>query len=162
MKKLKEPVEPLRRLFERARHLRQTLGPVLYQLPPKWAVDPERLAIFLRALPKRSHHAIEFRDPSWYRDDVFALLERHGVALCVHDMAGSTTGKIAVGPFVYVRFHGPQRYAGRYDDHTVDGWADWLTARLRDGRWVYAYFNNDAGGNAPHDAVRLRRAMGLA
>src|SRR5262252_3872086 len=63
MKKLKEPAEPLWRLFDRARALGSTLGPVLYQLPPHWAVDPQRLTTFVRALPKRQRHAIEFRDP---------------------------------------------------------------------------------------------------
>ena len=162
MKKLKDPGEPLQRLFQRARRLQHTLGPVLYQLPPRWTVDRERLATFLRALPKRQSHAIEFRDPSWYRDDVFALLERYGVALCLHDLAGSSTAQIAVGPFVYARFHGPQKYAGRYDDRALDKWAEWLAARLFEGRPVYAYFNNDTGGQAPRDAVRLRRAVELA
>jgi uncharacterized protein YecE (DUF72 family) len=162
MKKLKDPVEPLHRLFERARRLQSTFGPVLYQLPPRWTVDLERLTTFLRALPKRRSHAIEFRDSSWYRDEVFVLLERYRVALCLHDMAGSATEKLAVGPFVYVRFHGPQQYSGRYDDRTLEGWAAWLVARLGEGRPVYAYFNNDTGGHAPRDAVRLRRAIALA
>ena len=136
MKKLKNPVDPLRRLFQGARLLRQTLGPVLYQLPPRWRVDPERLAAFLRALPTQRQHAVEFRDDSWYRDDVFALLHRHGVALCLHDMAGSATGKIAVGPFVYVRFHGPQKYSGKYrraHARRVGAVAGWATAKRTAG-----------------------------
>jgi uncharacterized protein YecE (DUF72 family) len=162
MKKLNDPSEPLHRLFQRARMLRQTLGPVLYQLPPRWTVDRQRLATFLRALPARKKHAIEFRDRSWYRDDVFALLERHGVALCLHDMAGSATEKIAVGPFVYVRFHGPEKYSGRYADKTIEGWAVWLAARMRESRAVFGYFNNDAAAQAPRDAIRLRRAIAIA
>jgi uncharacterized protein YecE (DUF72 family) len=90
---------------------------------------------------------------------VFELLERANVALCLHDMAGSRTDKVAIGPFVYVRFHGPARYAGRYDDRVLDDWADWLAARMNDGRAVFAYFNNDSGGHAPEDAARLRRAI---
>jgi uncharacterized protein YecE (DUF72 family) len=85
----------------------------------------ERLTTFVRALPKGRRHAIEFRDPSWYRDDVFALLERYRIALCLHDMSGSATGRLHVGPFVYVRFHGPQKYSGSYDQRTLDGWAEW-------------------------------------
>jgi uncharacterized protein YecE (DUF72 family) len=158
MKKLKDPAEPLRRFFTRARRLGRTLGPVLYQLPPRWPVDVERLAAFLKALPRRHRHAVEFRDPSWYRDEVFALLERRRVALCLHDMEGSGSGKIDIGPFVYVRFHGTTKYGGRYSDGTLNGWADWLAERARDRR-VYAYFNNDVGGHAPRDAVRLRDAI---
>src|SRR4051812_9160115 len=74
MKKLKDPVEPLDRLFSRARLLGSRLGPVLYQLPPHWTVDVERLSTFVGSLPSRRRHAIEFRDPSWYTDEVFALL----------------------------------------------------------------------------------------
>jgi uncharacterized protein YecE (DUF72 family) len=156
MKKLKDPEEPIHRFFTRAKRLEHALGPVLYQLPPHWPVNVERLETFLKALPRTRRHAIEFREPSWYADDVFALLEKHNVTLCLHDMKGSASGRLAIGPFVYVRFHGTQKYTGRYDDATLDAWADWLAARVRDRRPVYAYFNNDSGGHAPRDATRLR------
>jgi len=159
MKKLKEPAEPIRRFFTRARALGRAFGPILYQLPPRWPVNVGRLETFLRALPRGRRHTIEFRDPSWYTDDVFARLARHKVALCLHDMAGSATGRLAVGPFVYVRFHGVQKYTGRYDDATLDAWAAWLAARVREKLPVYAYFNNDTGGHAPRDAARLRAAL---
>ena len=71
---------------------------MLYQLPPNWSVNIPRLGDFLRSLPRRRHHAIEFRDPGWYCDEVYALLNRYGVVLCLHDMAGSATGRIAIGP----------------------------------------------------------------
>jgi uncharacterized protein YecE (DUF72 family) len=159
MKKLKDPEEPVQRFFTRARRLGPAFGPVLYQLPPKWPADVPRFERFLRALPRRRLQAIEFRDATWYRPDVFALLERHGVALCVHDMAGSATGRVAAGPFVYARFHGVQKYSGSYTDRTLEEWASWMTCQGRDGRAVYAYFNNDVGGHAPRDAVRLRRLL---
>jgi len=159
MKKLKDPEEPVDRLIRRARALGRTLGPVLYQLPTRWRVDVERLAVFLRALPRGRHHAIEFRDPSWYTDEVFGLLAHHRVALCLHDMAGSTTERIQLGPFVYVRFHGPEKYRGRYRQTVIDDWGRWLAAQLRGGRSVYAYFNNDVNAQAPRDALRLRNAI---
>src|SRR5262245_36680849 len=156
MKKLKEPAAPLALFFSRARELGRTLGPVLYQLPPRWPLNVERFATFLRALPRRRRHAVEFREPSWYVDEIFTLLARHRVALCLHDMAGSASGIRAVGPFVYARFHGPQKYNGRYPDAALERWADWLAGRAREGVPVYAYFNNDTGGHAPRDATRLR------
>jgi uncharacterized protein YecE (DUF72 family) len=163
MKKLKDPEEPLALFFERARHLGTTLGPVLYQLPPRWPLNLERFDHFLRALPTAYRHTVEFRDPTWYDDRVYALLERHGVALCLHDMAGSASERRVVGPFVYVRFHGPTRYGGRYSDRRLAVWADWLSAQAARGLDVYAYFNNDVGGHAPRDAVRLRaRLLGAA
>lgn len=160
MKKLKEPEEPIERFFSRARQLGTSMGPVLYQLPPRWPVNVERFAAFLRALPRRRRHAFEFREPSWYCDEIFALLKKHGAALCLHDMIGSASPRIAVGPFVYVRFHGTTRYAGRYGDDTLARWADWLAGCVGQGTGVYAYFNNDVGGHAPRDATRLRAMLG--
>jgi uncharacterized protein YecE (DUF72 family) len=159
MKKLKDPEAPVDLFFSRARELGRTLGPVLYQLPPRWAVNLERLETFLRALPRKRLHVFEFREPSWYRDDVFRMLERYRVALCLHDMEGSASGALEVGPFVYVRFHGTARYSGSYSDERLAAWATWLTARVRAGKMVYAYFNNDVGGHAPRDADRLRAML---
>jgi len=156
MKKLRDPEDPLDLFFARARYLKRTLGPVLYQLPPRWALNLERLNTFLAALPRRRRHVIEFRDPSWYTDAVFDSLQRRGVSLCLHDMQGSATGRWAVGPFAYVRFHGPAKYSGTYSNARLMAWAEWCAQRLRDGVPVYAYFNNDIGGHAPRDAARFR------
>jgi uncharacterized protein YecE (DUF72 family) len=160
MKKLTDPEEPVARTFDAVKQLRTRLGPVLYQLPPRWPVNVDRLEAFLRTLPRRRLHTIEFREPTWYTDDVFALLRKFNVALCLHDMHGSATGRMVVGPFIYVRFHfGTQKYGGRYEDRRLDEWADWLAECARKGLAVYAYFNNDTGGHAPRDAVRLRERL---
>lgn len=82
------------------------------------------------------------------------------MALCLHDMEGSASGRRPVGPFVYVRFHfGEQRYGGAYDDRRLDEWSDWLSQQASGGRQVFAYFNNDVGGHAPRNAVRLRERI---
>jgi uncharacterized protein YecE (DUF72 family) len=166
MKKLKDPEDPLLRLFENVRELGSRLGPILYQLPPNFGINLERLEEFLESihrvagraqLPRRTAHVLEFREPSWYDERVYELLNRHRVAMCLHDMQRSATERIAVGPCVYVRFHfGTSKYGGRYDDDRLDGWADWLVERIADGLDVFAYFNNDTGGHAPRDAIRLR------
>lgn len=161
LKKLKDPEDPLERLFSRAVKLRRTLGPVLYQLPPSWPLNLGRLRKFLAALPKRRRHAVEFRDPSWYVEEVFESLREHRVALCLHDMADSSTGLKMVGPFVYARFHGPSKYRGAYDEERLRECAAWCAARLCEGIRIYAYFNNDIGGHAPRDATRFR-AMTVA
>ena len=161
MKKLKDPDEPIERLFSRMRALGRRLGPVLYQLPPGFKVDVPRLEHFLQTLPGNARHVLEFRDPSWYSDEVYALMQRHRAALCLHDMRGSATGRLRVGPFVYVRFHGPTgRYHGGYPDDRLQSWADWLRAQMDEGTDVHAYFNNDVGGHAPRDALTLRRFLG--
>jgi len=125
MKKLKDPEDPLALFLSRARGLGRAFGPTLYQLPPRWPLTTASLARFdrflnaLRTQDNRRAHVVEFRDPTWYVDDVFARMERCRVALCLHDMGGSATGRRAVGPLVYVRFHGVQKYSGRYSDEAL-------------------------------------------
>lgn len=159
VRRLRDPEEPLERLWTRARRLGDRLGPVLYQLPPRWHPDHQRLRLFLDALPDEPQ-ALEFRDPSWYGAETNGLLEQAGVALCLHDMRGSATGSRPVGPFVYVRFHGSgERYGGRYPHQRLSAWADGIGRWSKDGLRVWAYFNNDIGGHAPRDAERLREMV---
>ena len=163
IKRLSQPEEPLRRLWDAARGLRSKLGPVLYQLPPRWSRNTERLASFAAALPRDGLHAVEFRDASWYHDETYAVLESAGVAMCLHDMASSASPQRVIGPFVYVRFHGSgAKYGGRYSDRALDEWAERLASELAAGRRVFAYFNNDVGGHAPRDAARLRERLAAA
>lgn len=173
LKHLRDPEEPVARLFEHAAPLGPRLGPVLYQLPARLRLGIPRLARFLDTLPARLpddagghplQHAVEFRDPSWYVDEVFALLGDRGVALCRHDMPGSAIADPAVGPFTYVRFHGATgRYQGSYDDAALDAWARRLADEHHAGRNVYAYFNNDGDAIATRNARTLRdRACVLA
>jgi len=160
MKKLKDPEEPIERLFSRMRALGTHLGPVLYQLPPGWKLDAGRFAAFLEALPGDARHVVEFREPSWYSPEILRLMECRRVALCLHDMPGSAPERARVGPFVYVRFHGAGvKYGGAYPEERLRGWAEWLETQRRDGCDVYAYFNNDTGGHAPRDAIALRRML---
>ena len=172
MKKLLHPEEPIARLFERAAALVPRLGPVLYQLPATLRMDLPRLEQFLGALPMalagegpgapppRLQHAIEFRHPSWYNPAVYDRLDAAGVALCLHDRTGSAIGGVAVGPFIYVRYHGSTgAYSGSYSHSELEHQAGWLSAHYSAGRDVYAYFNNDIGGAAPANAQALSAAM---
>jgi uncharacterized protein YecE (DUF72 family) len=168
MKKLRDPAEPLERLMTRAAELGPRLGPILYQLPGQLHLDLERLETFLRALParvpgvaKRLRHVLEFRHPSWYVGETYQLLERHGVALCLHDMAGSEITTPWVGPFSYVRFHGAVgKYYGSYETATLRGWADRLSEQAAAGRDAYAFFNNDPEAIATLNAQTLRQLLG--
>lgn len=166
IKRLRDPEEPLDRLFTHAKPLGTALGPVLYQLPPRWFPDAERLETFLAALPRRLspgarrrlHHVIEMRDPRGYEPWVLDLLARYDVAFCVHDMRGLVSPRRVVGPIAYVRFHGyGAKYGGSYPDAVLVDWAGWIREQLAGGRDVYAYFNNDLNGYAVFDAARLRR-----
>jgi len=156
-KKLKDCKEPLARQMASFDALKPKLGPILYQLPPRFKLNLERLEGFLQLLPSDVASVFEFREPSWYNDKVFALLERYGVSFCAHDMTGSKSPHIAVGPVAYLRFHGGEgKYWGRYSDECLLDWTDWIAAQARSGRPVWTYFNNDADAHAIHDARTLR------
>ena len=109
------------------------------------------------------HRAESLRHDSWHHDDVFDLLARHGAAYCV--MSGARLPCIlrATADFVYVRLHGPDHdhlYGGSYSDRDLGWWADRIREWAGDGRDVYVYFNNDGGGNAVRNAMRLREFVG--
>lgn len=157
VKRLKDPDEPLDRFWTRVRRLGDRCGPVLYQLPPHWRPDWQRLDAFLAAIPRGPWQAIEIRDARWYGEELERRLEAAGVTLCLHDMEGSAWSGEPIGPFGYVRFHGAgAKYGGRYPDDILRGWADRLATWARRGQSVWVYFNNDIGGHAPRDATRLR------
>jgi uncharacterized protein YecE (DUF72 family) len=162
-KKLKDCEEPLDRMMPLFRRLGATLGPILYQLPPRLRINLERLESFLRIVPRDVANVFEFRDSSWYVPETYALLERHGASLCVHDMPGSASERIAVGPAAYVRFHGGAgKYWGRYSDEALLGWTDWMADQAKAGRPVWAYFNNDIDAHAIHDAQTLKAMVAQA
>jgi uncharacterized protein YecE (DUF72 family) len=115
MKKLKDPREPLERLLGRVSVLGNKLGPILFQLPPRWRSNSERLEGFLKILPEDQRYAFEFRDPSWFDDKNYELLRNYGSSFCVYDLDGKTSPKRITADFAYVRLHGPDRpYRGRY------------------------------------------------
>jgi uncharacterized protein YecE (DUF72 family) len=133
---------------------------VLYQLPPRWRPNAERLAAFVAALPADPGQVVEFRDRRWYRPEILDVLRAGGVALCLHDMEGSAPELVPTGPCVYVRLHGAgRRYGGRYPEGAIETWAERIAGWSGEGRSVWAYFNNDAEGHAVTDAVRLREAV---
>jgi len=165
MKRLREPKAPLTRLFSRASAFGRQLGPVLYQLPGSMAIDLDRLDTFLNALPRLSsgrciRHVIEFRNPSWYVGETYQLLSRRGVALCLHDKAGSAIDTPIDAPFVYVRFHGTSgHYHGSYSRRALTRWAQRLAELTQEGRPVFAYFNNDPAAAAVDNALTLRSTL---
>ncbi len=160
MKKLNRPGPMLERFLSRMRVLGNNLGPILFQLPPRWTANPARLELFVGLLPKDLEYVFEFRDRSWYNDAVYKVLSKNKMSLGIHDMKGSETPPVSIGPLCYIRFHGTEGVSeGRYDDALLGKWAKFITDALAEGKKVYAYFNNDRDANAPHDAVRLRKMV---
>ncbi len=157
LKKLKAPDEALARLLHHAAHLGDKLGPILFQLPPHWRCNPERLADFLQRLPGGHHYAFEFRDPSWFCEAVDDLLRDHACAFCIYHLAGRQSPLTVTAPFVYIRLHGPDGpYQGRYGRDGLRDWAKRIRAWAEEGRTVYCYFDNDQNAYAVEDARTLQ------
>jgi uncharacterized protein YecE (DUF72 family) len=93
--------------------------------------------------------AVEFRHESWYKDEVFELLNQHQATMVLQDMPKSATPmEITVDRLIYLRFHGPSgNYKGSYSDSFLSEYATYVSEWLDDGKTVYTYFNNTAGGS---------------
>jgi len=161
LKKLKDPEQPLQTFIDHATHLGETLGPILYQLPPRWRVNLPRLEGFLALLPRNYQHVIEFRDPSWLIDEVFQLMERYHVSHCIHDMAPlQVPCRVTANP-VYIRLHGDPAHGGDYQPATLAAWARRIDDWRCQGRDVFVYFNNDINGCAISNALELKNLLHL-
>jgi uncharacterized protein YecE (DUF72 family) len=143
-------------LEERLSLLGEKAGPVLFQLPPQFALNYDRLASFVRLLGPRRRYAFEFRHPSWYAPRVLRLLSDENIALCLSDHADAPSPWKRTADFVYIRGHGPGgRYKGRYPAATLHAWAEKARRWRRRGYDVFIYFDNDQKSAAPLDARRL-------
>jgi len=160
MKKLSEPKKSIKLFFDRVSALGKKCGPVLFQLPPRWHCNIERLSDFLKALPKCYKYAFEFRDVTWCNNDVTNLLQKYNAAFCIYDLSGYTSPRFVTADFAYIRLHGPDRpYAGSYSEKELKEWAVFIKKCYNDGKDVFCYFNNDEWGYAPKDALRLMRLI---
>lgn len=155
-RKLIDCADSVALVYGRMAGLGETEGPSLIQLPPQLRRNDERLAAFLKLLPKGKRHTVEFRHPSWYEKPVFDLLAEHDVALCISDHHHAPAPWEVTASFVYVRGHGPGgRYYGRYPRAELERWAAAIAGWRRKGCDVYAYFDNDIEAAAPKDAEVL-------
>jgi uncharacterized protein YecE (DUF72 family) len=160
MKKLKDPRQGLTRFLERIALLEDRLGPVLFQLPPRWHFNGERLEQFLGALGGDFRFVFELRDRSWLNGRTLELLASSNAAFCIYELDGFLTPKEITADFVYVRLHGPNGpYRGDYDQQTLSGWAGAFSAWSARGLDVYCYFDNDEAGYAVANALALRQML---
>jgi uncharacterized protein YecE (DUF72 family) len=115
MKKLKDCADNAGVILQRLSNLEEKLGPLLFQLPPHWRFNLQRLTHLLQALPETCRYAFEFRDPSWQDDRCYDSLRAHNAALCIYDLEGVTSPAQITADFVYLRLHGPEHaYRGSY------------------------------------------------
>jgi uncharacterized protein YecE (DUF72 family) len=190
--RLKNIEKPLANFFASGVfNLREKLGPFLWQFPPMFSYNRERLEAFFALLPRNTadalalarrrdarmtgrsrlaidanralRHAIEIRHRSFENDDFLSLLRKHDIGLVVADTAGKWPKMFHVtADFVYVRLHGDIKiYTSGYSDRALASWARRIRAWAKDGRDVYVYFDNDVKVRAPFDALNLMRQLRL-
>lgn len=159
MKKLKDPAAGIQRFFERIDLLGRKIGPVLFQLPPHWGLNLERLETFLNALPAEHRYAFEFRDSAWNVPQVYKLLEKYHAAYCIFDLAGYQSPLTLTANFTYIRLHGPAgKYEGTYSASMLRNWATRL--RAWNLNTAYVFFDNDQAAYAPQNARELKELVG--
>lgn len=160
LKKLKVSSADVNNFLAACAALGEKLGPILFQLPPKWKLNLERLDSFLKLLPKGYQYTFEFRESSWYTSAVYDLLEQHNCAFCIYHLAGHQSPILATANFVYVRLHGPgDKYQGKYDQKQLTEWAQLAKKWLEEKKQVYLYFDNDQDAYAAMNALDLRKMI---
>jgi uncharacterized protein YecE (DUF72 family) len=160
MKKLKAPLQSVPAFLNRISLLKDKLGPVLFQLPPRWRFNSVRFAGFLDSLDDRFRYAFEFRDHSWLNGEAFELLARHNAAFCIYELEGFSTPELSTADFIYVRLHGPDgAYQGSYTHKTLSARAATFMEWALQGKQVYCYFDNDQLGYAAENAGRLQKIL---
>ena len=163
VKRLRDVGEGLQRFYDRIDPLLRSskLGPILWQLPPNFQRDDERLANALAQLPREQRHCFEFRHPSWFAEEVYELLRRHGVALVIGDRpeVRPFQARVFTAAWTYVRFHhGSRGRRGNYSEAELREWADRFAAWRAEVE-IFAYFNNDWEVFAVRNALRLKQLL---
>jgi uncharacterized protein YecE (DUF72 family) len=153
-------VNSLELLEDRLSLLGEKTGPILFQLPPNFHADADRLALFFKLLSKRRRYSFEFRHPSWYTPRILKLLSEQNIALCLSDHHDAPAPWKRTADFVYVRGHGPGgRYKGHYPPDVLADWGRRIRSWKKQGCDVFVYFDNDQKSAAPADALKLRQLL---
>jgi uncharacterized protein YecE (DUF72 family) len=149
--RLRDVDDPVRFFCDTARLLGGKLGPLLFQLPPNFKVDAGRLADLLALLPPDLRAAFEFRNPTWFTDEVYTRLSARNAALCIADNDDGSTPAMATADWGYLRLR-----ATGYSDDDLRAWL--ATMRRVGERWhdAFVFFKHEDKGTGPAFAQRLR------
>lgn len=161
MIKLKDAQRGLTNFLPRAERLGSKLGPILWQLPPGWKVNVERLEEFLSLLPPEHDYTFELRNATWMTDAVYDVLRKHNAAFCIYELAGYQSPHEITSDWTYIRLHGPThfKYQGSYSDEQLAEWADRIRGWSRRMRAIYVYFDNDDSAYAVDNAMTLKKML---
>lgn len=161
VKKLKGIDEALILFYSRVALLQEKCGPLLFQFPPRFSFEREKVQSFLGKLSTSFRYVFEFRHPSFFCEELYELLRRHGIALCFADTPFFPYAEVTTASFVYLRLHGSQSlYTHRYSEEELRVWAQKIATWQRE-HTVYCYFDNDYAGFAVENALTLGRYLGL-
>jgi len=159
-KKLKDPKDSTKRFMAVIDKLERRLGPILFQLPPSWKLNAERLEEFLATLPSAHRYVFEFRNPTWNVPTVYEVLRRYNAAFCIYELAGFQSPIEVTADFTYVRLHGPgNKYQGDYGSNILRAWATRIEEWSEKLKHIFVYFDNDQAGFAPKNALELQKMI---
>ena len=153
---------PWKAFLKRALYLGDKLGPFLFQLPPNFRKDLERLEEFIETVQdSKLRFVLEFRHPSWFSEDVYQILKREkNISLCLADSPHWLFEEVIVGNFVYIRMHGGKiLYTSNYSEKELKYWSEKIKGYLNQGLDVYIYFNNDSMGYAVKNARQVLKYL---
>jgi uncharacterized protein YecE (DUF72 family) len=163
--KLTDAEKAVERFFAPLAPILDRTAVILWQLPPRWKRNVQRLDDFLAMLPSGFRYAVEFRDDDWFHDDSYEVLERHGVAhVWLSSSLTRTHSLVATGGHAYVRFHGlaDSPYLYDYTEADLAPWVQRLRQLAAAGTPAWVYFNNDHAGHAVNNATTLIQLLGDA
>ena len=152
--RLKVPSEALDYLLGVVPGLDSRLGMILYQLPPFFKCDAQRLEMFLSVLPRGIRSAFEFRHESWFVEEVYGLLKKYNIGLCIHDADEHTTPMELTADFTYIRLR-----RSEYTDQQRNEWQDRIRSWAQGGIEVFAYIKHEDNPNAPIIALEFAKAL---
>jgi len=141
-------------------------GCLLVQFPPSVVFSPVLLGNLLHEINlSNADHAwqvaVEFRHKSWYQDITYEMLDQHLATMVLHDLPASASPiRTGEANALYLRFHGPNGgYRGSYEDDFLHEYAQYINEWMKDGKTVYAYFNNTMG-EAVQNLMTLNKFVG--
>jgi len=161
MIKLKDAQRGLQNFLPRAERLRWKLGPILWQLPPGWKVNVERLEEFLSLLPREHRYTFELRNRTWMTGEVLDVLRKYNAAFCIYELAGYHSPIELTADWTYIRLHGPTqfKYQGSYSDAQLAAWAERIKTWSKKLKAIYVYFDNDDRAFAVENAMTLKKMV---
>ncbi len=165
IKRLKDCGQSLELFLDRACCLREKLGVILWQLPPRFKVNKERFKEFSTLLSKvpiskKISYAFEFRDESWFCREIFNTLKDFNFSLCISHGSGLPMKESITSNVIYIRLHGGEiLYGSNYSEDELMQWAEKIKSWNDKGKTIFVYFNNDAYGFAVKNAMRLKKIL---